>query len=291
VFVPGYRVSRAYVNRVNLTNTTVNVTKVTNIYNSVAVSRNASGIAYVNRDVNGGVTVVSRDTFVNARPVARNVVQIPEKELAAIPASNKVSLEPERSSVMGASRLAANHPPAAVMTRPVVALRTPAPTPHSLGPRPAGADQATSTAQAPLQQSLVRQVPPGRPVPVPATRQPLRQDGFRSVSLSSEGNPTKPQPRVWEEQGTPEPEKNAQSQPANRNSQPSNSRTPQQAQRGSASQGSHATSAKPVASAQRNEPQSREPEQKSSWLPKPASSTPQKEPSSHPSTSTPPPKK
>jgi hypothetical protein len=290
VFVPGYRVSRAYVNRVNITNTTVNVTKVNNVYNSVVVNRNPSGIAYANRNVNGGVTVVSRETFVNARPVARNVVSVPEKELAAIPVSNKVSLEPERSSVMGTGRPVANHPPAAVMARPVVALRTPAPMPQSSGPRPASADKATFSAQAPLQQSLVRQVTPGRPVQVPAPHQPLTQDGLHSASLPSEGNPTKPQPRVWEEQGTPEPERNAQTQPANRNVSSSNSRATQPAQQRT-EQPRSATSAKPVASAQRNEPRSREPEQKSSWLPKPASTTPQKEPSSHPSTTSPPPKK
>ncbi len=31
VFVPGYRVSRTYVNRVNITNTNVNITRVTNV--------------------------------------------------------------------------------------------------------------------------------------------------------------------------------------------------------------------------------------------------------------------
>ena len=40
VFIPGYRVSRAYVNSVNITNTAVNVTRVTNVYNTVVVNRN-----------------------------------------------------------------------------------------------------------------------------------------------------------------------------------------------------------------------------------------------------------
>ncbi len=292
VFVPGYRVSRAYVNRVNVTNTTVNVTKVTGVYNSVVVNRNASAITYVNRTVNGGVTVVSRETFVNARPVARNVVSVPAGERAAASVSN-TAVEPQRSSVMGAGKLAANRPPAAVMTRPVVALRTPAPMPRSFaqGQAAGQSNQPSSFGQPSTQQSLVRQVPPGRPVQVPAAHQPLTQDGLHSVSMSSEGNPTKPLPRVWEEQGTPEPERNTQSQPESRNAQSSNSRASQQAQRGSAAQRSHPSSAKPVASAQRTEP--REPEQKSSWLPKSSSTstTQQKPQSSHPSASSPPPKK
>lgn len=294
VFVPGYRVSRAYVNRVNLTNTTVTVTRVTSVYNSVVINRNASGITYVNRNVNGSVTVVSRDTFVNARPVARNVVSVPAAELAAMPVSN-IAVEPQRSSLMGTGKPVAIRPPAAVTTRPVVALRTPASRPRSFGQGQTQAagqlNQPSSFAQPSTQQSLVRQVPPGRPVQVPVVRQPLTQDGFRSVSLSSEGNPTKPLPRVWEEQGTPEPEHNTQSQPENRNAQSSNSRTPQQAQRGSAAQASHPSPAKPVASAQRSEQQTREPEQKSNWLPKPSSTTQQKQSSSHPSSASAPPKK
>ena len=91
VFIPGYRVSRAYVNNVNITNTRVNVTRVTNVYNTVVINRSTTvnNITYANRNVNGGVTVVSRDTFVNARPVARNVVSVPARELAAAPVSRK----------------------------------------------------------------------------------------------------------------------------------------------------------------------------------------------------------
>ena len=64
VFVPGYRVSDAYVTRVNVTNTVVERTTVINVYHN-----NVTNITYVNQRVNGGVTVVSHDTFVNARPV------------------------------------------------------------------------------------------------------------------------------------------------------------------------------------------------------------------------------
>ena len=88
VFIPGYRVSGAYMNRVNITNTRVNVTKVTNVYNTVVINRNANNITYANREVSGGVTVVSHDTFVNARPIARNVVSVPARELAAAPVSH-----------------------------------------------------------------------------------------------------------------------------------------------------------------------------------------------------------
>ena len=217
VFVPGYHVSRAYVNRVNTTNTTVNVTQITNVYNTVAVNRNAtpSNITYANRGVSGGVTVVSRETFVNARPVARNVVSVPAKELAAAPVSGGVAAEPVRASVLGAGKPVGNRPPVAVTSRQVVALRTPAAMPRSFEQR-----QSHAVARS-ASQPLVRQQAPGRPVPTAnqAARQPKPQTqyGFRSFGDGNGGSTqANPQPRVWEAQGTPEPERAPETRPRSR---------------------------------------------------------------------------
>jgi len=280
VFIPGYRVSRVYVNNVNFTNTRVNLTRVTNVYNTVVTNRSTTvnNIAYANRNVNGGVTVVSRDTFVNARPVARSVVSVPARELAAAPVSERVGVEPGRSSVLGAGRPVANKPPAAVTSRPVVALRTPAPMPHSLDQRQAQADGHLNQQSSPL----VRQEAAGRPVPMNPQTRPTQSptqsstksdDGFRSFGPPSGGSSqAKPQPRVWEAQGTPEPEKNTNAQPENRSTQP-------------AQQWSHPL-AKPVAPVQQgNERQQREQEQKfSTWQQqRPAASAPApRQQNSHP---------
>jgi hypothetical protein len=252
VFVPGYRGSRVYVNRINLTNTRVDVSRVTSVYNTVVINRNAAGnnITYANRGVSGGLTVVSRDTFVNARPVARNVVSVPPRELAAAPVSRMAAVEPVRGSVLGSGRPVASRPPAAATSRPVVALRTPAPMPSSFAQR-----QEQAGGHLNQNSSLVRQEAPGRPVsPAPATRQPHGDDGFRSFGQPGAArSPTKTQPRVWEAQGTPEAEKSAEPQPANRSSQPSQ-------------QWSHPL-ARPVAPVQPgNAQQQREQEQKySAW--------------------------
>jgi hypothetical protein len=220
VFVPGYRVSRTYVNRVNITNTTVNISKVTNVYNTVIVNRSTTinNITYVNQHVNGGVTVVSHDTFVNAQPVARNIVAVPQREIEAAPVTHLAQVEPIRSSVVGSGRPSNVRPPAAVISRPVVAMRTPAPMPRSF-------DQQVAQSGGHLTpQSLVRPEPPTRPAPVtqPARQpQPQSQPGFHTFGqASAANNQAKPQPRVWEEQGTPEPE-NRNVQPENRNTQPS----------------------------------------------------------------------
>ena len=290
VFIPGYRVSRAYVNRVNVTNTNVTVTRVSSVYNTVVINRttNANNITYANRAVNGGVTVVSRETFVNARPVAGNVVSVPPRELAAASVSHTVVVEPVRSSVIGAGRQVTTRPPATATSRPVVALRTPAPMPGSFEQRQTQASGHLN--QQVMSQSLVRQEAPGRPVANPGTRQPQAQDadGFRSFGpTNAGGNQTKTAPRVWEEQGTPEPERSASEQPGTRSAQSS--------QRQSTQQWSHPL-AKPVAPVQqRNQQQQREEEQKfSNWHQQKEASTTQRQQSSHPalqSHASPPPKK
>lgn len=128
VYVPGYHVSRRYVNQVNVTNTVVNVTKVTTVYNYYTTTNttNINRVTYVNQNVSNAVTVVSRETFVNARPVARNVVAIPQREIAQAPVGRIAPVEPVRTSVLGAGRPTAVVPPPAVARRQVVAERPPA---------------------------------------------------------------------------------------------------------------------------------------------------------------------
>lgn len=71
VYVPGYRVSRRYVNNVNVSNTViVNNTYVTNVYD-----RGGRDVRYMHRDRPDGVTAVSRDDFTRGRPVDRHLVR------------------------------------------------------------------------------------------------------------------------------------------------------------------------------------------------------------------------
>jgi hypothetical protein len=119
VFVPWYRTSRIYVNNVNITNTRISVTEVTRVHAS------NTHITYVNQHVANGVTAVSRETFVNARPVNANLTRVDAKQLAEAPVARSIPVQPEKASVMGAGRPASFKPPAAVEKRPVVAVRTP----------------------------------------------------------------------------------------------------------------------------------------------------------------------
>ena len=71
------------------------------------------------------MTAVSRDTFVNARPVARNVVAVPPSEIARAPISHMSGVEPVRGSVMGAGKPTTVAPPRAIVNRQVVAQHAP----------------------------------------------------------------------------------------------------------------------------------------------------------------------
>ncbi len=249
VFVPGYRVSRGYVNSVNITNTRVSVTNITNIYNRTVVNRNVTNINYVNRNVNGGVTVVSHDTFVNARPVARNIVSVPVRELASAPVSQRVGVEPVRSSVLGSGRVAVRRPPSAVTSRSVVALRSPAPMPRSFDQRQAQAGGHLN------QQSLVRQEPAGRPAQSSQSsrQQPQSADGFRSFGPPS--GQQRSQPRTYEQQGASEAERSPS--PGSRSSQNSREFRPPQSSERQPQQWSHPL-ARPVAPAREGNEQQKE---------------------------------
>ena len=229
VFVPGYRVSRTYVNNVNITNTRVNVTNVTNVYNTVVVNNktNVNRITYVNQRVNGGVTVVSREAFVNAKPVAKNIVQIPQREIEAAPVTHRIAVEPSRASVLGPGRPASVEPPAAVMSRPVVARRAPATPPQSFTVR-------QSQAGGHLNEPAARPgVQPQRPNQPNQTARPAQsQEGFRPFTPPSRENPqpqnrVNPQPQP-ENRGNERPIPQGWSHPLARPAPPVQEKSPQQ---------------------------------------------------------------
>ena len=198
VFVPAYHVSRYYVNRVNVTNTVVNVTRVTDVYNYYTVKNTTviNRITYANQTAPNAVTAVSRDTFVNARPVARNVVAVEARDIAQAPVTHMVAAEPVRPSVVGAGQPAKVAPPAAVVNRQVVAQHIPA---------------APTTPFAQRQDKLI-----ARPVTVRPVAPGAGQTGFRQPTTGRAQEPNRPEAPVnreqpsssqpvvrWEKQGPP----------------------------------------------------------------------------------------
>ena len=113
-YIPGYRVSQAYVRRVNITH--VNVTNIS-----------AVNVRYANREVPGAVMAVPQRTFMGARPVGQSRVAISREEISRGQVVHSVPVAPGREARLGrAPSGVVVQPPARVQDRHVVA-RTPPP--------------------------------------------------------------------------------------------------------------------------------------------------------------------
>ena len=207
VYVPSYHVSEAYVNRVNISNTTVNVTQVTNVYNTTIVHNtvNITNVTYVNRNVQGAVTAVPQRAFASAQPVGRVAVAMNSRDIASASVSTRVAVVPTRESVLGAKASSADHvaaPPAAVASRQVVAKRMPPPPPvpfmkqqqalaaHPGQPLARSEVQSLRPANPAAAQPMVRQAPAGRPA-TPAMGHPVNQTANRPENQPApNGRPT-----------------------------------------------------------------------------------------------------
>ena len=186
VYVPSYHVSEAYVNRVNISNTTVNVTQVTTVYNTTIVHNTTTitNITYANRNVQGAVMVVPQQAFTSAQPVAKARVQVSAQQIASAPLSGRVAVAPTRESVLGSKGATAGHvaaPPAAIANRQVVAKKTPPPPPVPFAKQqqalaahpgePVARSQMQALRPAAAAQPMVKVAPAGKPA-TPTTGHP-----------------------------------------------------------------------------------------------------------------------
>jgi len=137
VYVPSYRVSRNYVNNVNVSNTTVNSTVVNNYYNNTVVNNNVNvtNVKYVNQGVPGAVAATTPHAFTGAQPVHQNSVKVDQREVASAPVrAFTPSATPAKQAVLGTGT-ATVKPPAAIQTRAVVAKVAPPPPPPTFEKR------------------------------------------------------------------------------------------------------------------------------------------------------------
>lgn len=118
VYVPTYHCSQRYVQYVNVTNTrVVNVTHVTNVYNTVIVNRQNYHYTYENNT--RAVVAVSRETFVNARPVRTNAIRVNEQQLRNVRVVENDRITPTRASYVQATRVSTARPNVPFARRPV----------------------------------------------------------------------------------------------------------------------------------------------------------------------------
>ena len=127
-YYPWYRTSRRYMRNVNITNTRItNINYINNYRNYHNGSFTApTNLRYANRRVPGGVTVVPRRSFVEARSVNRNMLRISTREAVRAPVMRGADIRPVRTSVLGAgARRVGVTPPSRAFSRPVVSRLTP----------------------------------------------------------------------------------------------------------------------------------------------------------------------
>ena len=194
VYVPSYRVSREYVNRVNISNTTVTNVAITNVYNTTIINNRSTTITnvrYVNRNVQGAVTAVPQRAFAGAQPVGRAAVRVSARDIAAAPVSARVAVVPTRESVLGARAATANRvasPPAAIINRQVIAKTPPPPPPvpfakqqraleaHPGQPLARSEVRSLRPVATETAHPMVKQAPPGSPA-TPNVGRPGNQPG------------------------------------------------------------------------------------------------------------------
>lgn len=129
VYVPSYRVSREYFRRVNVGSTVVDSNRINNAYGTYernlrqGNSRIEDG-NYANRRVNGAVTAVPRNVFVESRPVRQAAIRLDRRQVDEGAADRLAPVAPIARSVRGAGQPAQVRPPRAALERRVV-VRTP----------------------------------------------------------------------------------------------------------------------------------------------------------------------
>ena len=134
VYVPAYRTTPDYVTRVNVTNTNINRTTVTNVYNTTVVNNTSvvNNVTYVNRTAPGAVTAVPSNAFTSSQSVAAAAVEVNQTQIASAPVVTRAQVVPTQSSVLGSpEREPRRAVPPRFVDRPVVAKTTPPPPPVS----------------------------------------------------------------------------------------------------------------------------------------------------------------
>jgi hypothetical protein len=196
VFVPGYRCSPRYLQNVNITNTrVVNVTQVTNVYNTTIINKNVNvtKINYTYANNAAAVTAVSKETFVNAKPVASSAVRVTPQQIQNARVVEQAPLTPARASyVSSEAKVSKARPPVAFSQKPVVAKLPPAaPVSRERAPgftnestefnRPAPAPAHPNNAEPPARNNTVE--PPNRANP--NAEPPARNSTFEPPNRSN----------------------------------------------------------------------------------------------------------
>ena len=172
VWVPSYHCSPAYVQNVNISNSTViNRTQITNVYNTTTINNiNVTKITYMNQSAPGAVTAVPRDAFASGRPVAAAAVKVAPQQIQHPQVVQRNVVAPPKNLVPVAAKTASVRPPAALANRTIVTKMKPAPQVVPIGQKTAIARSNVVKAAPPA--AAVKKLPPPHPANRPAAAAP-----------------------------------------------------------------------------------------------------------------------
>ena len=125
VYRPAYNVSRNYFTQVNVSNTVINNTYITNVYEN----RNPGPVRYANMQVANAVTAVPPAAFSQSRPVNRVALPVSAPVVNRLEFQTTPNVVPSRQAFTGAAPAATSKPATAVVDRQVVARTAPPPPP------------------------------------------------------------------------------------------------------------------------------------------------------------------
>jgi len=220
VFIPEYHCSPRYFQTINVTNTRiVNVTDVRNVYNTAVVNRDVTHVNYMYASNTRAVTAVSRDTFVNARPVSGAVVHVNADQIRSARVVDSAPIAPTRTSYVSATaRVSTAKPSYSFAQRPVVARLNPAVETQRRTP------EYTNDSK-PFNQPRANNTPP--PANSQTNNQQQSRDGFRPFTPPSGSNnrtTTQPDNRNASTQAAQSQGRQSEERPAMRFTQPTKAR-------------------------------------------------------------------
>ena len=128
VYVPSYQASRDYFTRVNVNNTVINNTIITNVYNNYSSGTiNVDQVNYANRTVAGAVTAVPGSVFVNAQSVRPAAIRLDREAVTTGEITRAAPIAPSVRSVIGAGTAAGARPSREAFDRQVFVRNAPPP--------------------------------------------------------------------------------------------------------------------------------------------------------------------
>jgi Family of unknown function (DUF6600) len=199
VFVPGYHCSPRYFQNVNVTNTRiVNVTEVKNFYNTTVINHDVTHVNYMYANNERAITAVSRDTFVNARPVDRETVRVNADQIRGARVVDSAPIAPTHASYVSATARVSNAKPAySFAQRPVVAKLNPAVDTQRRTPVYTNESQEFNHPQNARANNNVNQQPNPRVTNnnPPADNQQKSPEGFRPFTPPGGANSAQPNNR------------------------------------------------------------------------------------------------